>query len=177
MAKDLATVVQFYVDRLALQYRGLPKASATIAILLKQAVADFMAEDLAEAFNLDTAVGPQLDILAKYIGVPRRSNVPGTIEYFGYALVAGGGSVNATLSARYDASHAAGVLERARELQASGGPITVTCALAVMERAVKAAGTEDVEGAAHGLAEAVRTSYGDEGAAFVRGEDNGGTGS
>ena len=94
MAKDLDTVVQFYVDRLALQYRGLPKASATIAILLKQAVADFMAEDLAEAFNLDTAVGPQLDILAKYIGVPRRSNVPGTIEYFGYALVAGGGSIN-----------------------------------------------------------------------------------
>ncbi len=94
MAANLQTVLDYYAAKLPIQYRGLPKASATIAILVKQAVADFMAEDLAEAFNLDTAVGPQVDILAKYIGVPRRSNVPGTIAYFGYALVAGGGSVN-----------------------------------------------------------------------------------
>lgn len=83
--------------------------------------------------------------------------------------------MNATLSSRYDTSRAAGVLERARELQAGGGPIAVTAALAGMERALRgAAGAEGIEGAAHGLAEAVRTSYGDDDAAYVRGEDNGG---
>jgi len=82
--------------------------------------------------------------------------------------------VNATLSSRYDTSRAAGVLERARELQAGGGPIAVTAALAGMERALRAAGAEGIEGAAHGLAEAVRTSYGDDDAAYVRGEDDGG---
>jgi len=82
--------------------------------------------------------------------------------------------VNAALSARYDTTRAAGVLERARSLQACGGHISVTSALAVMERALRDGGADGAEQAAHSLAEAVRSSYGDEAVAYVRGEDNGG---
>jgi len=84
--------------------------------------------------------------------------------------------VNATLSCRYDTTRAASVLERARSLQANGGPLAVTAAMAGMERALRDGTADGAEGAAHELAEAVRTSYGDYDAAFVRGEYDGGTG-
>ena len=99
MAAALDTVVAYYASKLALQYRTLPKATATISILAKQAVADFFAEDIQNAYDLETAVGAQLDVLAKYIGVSRNSNIPTTAQFFGYALVAGGGSVNGYNSA------------------------------------------------------------------------------
>jgi hypothetical protein len=63
-------------------------------ILMKQALADFLSSDLVTAFDLDTAVGNQLDVIAKYIGVPRNSNIPSGVQFFGYALAGGGGSVN-----------------------------------------------------------------------------------
>jgi hypothetical protein len=81
--------------------------------------------------------------------------------------------VNATLSRQYDTGRAAGVLERARSLQASGGPIAVTAALAGMERALRAGTADGAERAAHRLAEAVRASCGDDDAAYVRGEGGG----
>ena len=82
--------------------------------------------------------------------------------------------MNATLSRRYDTGRAVAVFERARSLQANGGPIAVTAALAGMERAMRGGTADGAEQAAHSLAEAVRASYGDDDAAYVRGEDNDG---
>jgi hypothetical protein len=87
---NLNDAVDYYVGLLILQYRGLPKASQTIAILLKQAVADLMAASLATCFNLDVAVGPQLDVLGKYIGAPRDIGPPAARPYYGFGTYAGG---------------------------------------------------------------------------------------
>lgn len=76
--------VDYYVNRLALQYRDRPKARANTAIVVKQAIADDLAASLLSAFDLDTAVGVQLDILGKYLGVSRNIGVPVTTGFFGF---------------------------------------------------------------------------------------------
>jgi len=87
----LAGLIQYYSALLPIQFRGLPKATATMNILVKQALADFMASQLAVCFDLETAEGNQLDILAKYIGVNRNSNIPASVLLFSYANALGGG--------------------------------------------------------------------------------------
>jgi hypothetical protein len=93
-AYTLDEVIAYYAGLLALQYADKPKAVATMNILVKQAVADYMAQQLATCFTLGVAVGPQLDIIAKYVGVSRNSQIPANSDFFGFALVAGGGSSN-----------------------------------------------------------------------------------
>lgn len=61
----------YYADLLILQYKTLPKARATISALVKQAVDGGFLLKLVDAFVIDTAVGKQLDILGKYIGLNR----------------------------------------------------------------------------------------------------------
>ena len=93
-AYTLQDVTSYYANLLAIQFRGKPRATATIQILLKQAVADFMAAQIQEAFNLDTAVGNQLDVIAKYIGVSRNSNIPASVTFFTMADASGSGGGN-----------------------------------------------------------------------------------
>ena len=64
--------VDYYNNLLLYQYQGLTKAKATIDLLIRQSIADLVPLDVRDAFNIDTAVGPQLDILGKYIGFSRR---------------------------------------------------------------------------------------------------------
>jgi len=71
MLPTLKDIVSYYQDRLILQYRGQPKASQTVAIYVKQAVLDYVTQNLQVAFDIYTAVGPQLDIIGKYVGVSR----------------------------------------------------------------------------------------------------------
>ena len=95
-------VTDYYAGLLAIQYRGKPRAAATIRILVKQAVADFLAAQLQEAFNLETAVGNQLDVIAKYIGVNRNSNIPTSVAFFTMddaAAPAGGNGYNDSTAA------------------------------------------------------------------------------
>lgn len=80
---DEAALIEYYVDRLIYQYRAKPKARATIAILVKQLLAGGLLRTIEDAFWLDSAVGAQLDILAKYIGLPRAIGSSGDKEYFG----------------------------------------------------------------------------------------------
>ena len=75
-----------YVDLLILQYRDLPKAEATIKALVEpyKNIYDVMAQ-FETAFDVDLAVGKQLDIIGKIVGVNRL--VPFTIpkKYFGFS--------------------------------------------------------------------------------------------
>lgn len=66
---------EYYADLLILQYKTLPKARATIKALVKEAVSDGILLDVLDGFNIDTAVGKQLDILGKYIGLKRQVRV------------------------------------------------------------------------------------------------------
>ena len=108
MASTLQDVVRFYQDRLILQYRGLPKASATIAILVKQAVCDYITAQLQTAFDVATAVGPQLDILGKYVGVVRTIGPVASVTTYGMERYGGGGNPNGFL--RYNGTTNTGVV-------------------------------------------------------------------
>jgi hypothetical protein len=79
-------VVQYYVDLLILQYRRKPNARRTIAAFVREAVAGLLFLKLADAFNLETASGKQLDLLAKYIGLTRYyEGMEAPHDYFGFA--------------------------------------------------------------------------------------------
>lgn len=99
---SLEALTSYYVDRLIYQYRDKLRARETIALYTKQMVADDVAREVQDAFNIDTAVGVQLDILGAYIGVPRNIGdvLPDTGQYFGFADYTG--SVNKNGMADYE---------------------------------------------------------------------------
>lgn len=73
---DIDTAKTYYSDLLLYQYVNLPKAREHVATLAGAAMCDFVAASVRDAFDINTAVGAQLDILGKYIGFDRRINVP-----------------------------------------------------------------------------------------------------
>lgn len=76
-----------YEDLLIIQYADKPKAAATVALLVNQYKKVF---DLLESFDinfdLDSAIGKQLDIIGKIVGISR--NIEGVIPkiFFGFSL-------------------------------------------------------------------------------------------
>jgi hypothetical protein len=72
MIRDVEATCAYYSDLLLYQYVNLPKARAHIAALAGAAICDFVAFQVKDAFDLDTAVGDQLDVLGQYIGFDRR---------------------------------------------------------------------------------------------------------
>jgi hypothetical protein len=79
---NLIALVNYYVARLIIQYADKPKAQGIIALFVKQFIADDLATILRDAFNLDTAVGPQLDTIAKYVGLNRNIGLPTFPPFF-----------------------------------------------------------------------------------------------
>ena len=79
----LTDTVAQYTNLLLAQYKSGVRARETIAILVKQALGDMLASTLADCFDLDSAVGPQLDTLGKYIGIPRTIGDPVSQPYYG----------------------------------------------------------------------------------------------
>lgn len=80
---SLRTLTDYYTNLLSYAYRSQPKAQQQIQLWSKQALGDFLAADLSTCFVLDTAVGAQLDILGKYIGVARNIGTGTPHSYFG----------------------------------------------------------------------------------------------
>lgn len=64
-------IIDYYANLLILQYRGQPDAYATIQTLVDPVIMDQLPIDVQEAFSVDSAIGVQLDVLGKYIGVSR----------------------------------------------------------------------------------------------------------
>lgn len=64
-------LIKYYTDLLILQYKGKPRANATVAVLAGLAVMDQLPKKVQDAFALDSAIGVQLDVLGKYVGVSR----------------------------------------------------------------------------------------------------------
>lgn len=71
MAVNLQSIIDAYTKLLIIQYNDKPKAIATIQLIAEQMVADGIIFQIQDAFNIETAVGAQLDILGKYIGIDR----------------------------------------------------------------------------------------------------------
>lgn len=85
--------IAFYVNRLLYQYQKT-KAQDTIAILVRQELADELPAQIRDAFNVQTAIGHQLDVLGKYVGLPRTIGDPAPLEYFGFVDYDGTGNQN-----------------------------------------------------------------------------------
>lgn len=70
---------KYLVNLLIIQFHNKPKAKATIEALGQMFPVDLILA-VRDAFSIDTAVGKQLDILAKYVGVNRfYTHTDGTI--------------------------------------------------------------------------------------------------
>lgn len=65
----------YYADLLILQYKTQPKARATIQALIKELYGSGSLLQMVNGFDIDTAVGKQLDIIGKYIGLGRQVKV------------------------------------------------------------------------------------------------------
>lgn len=65
---------EYYANLLIVQYNGKPKAQAHIKFLVDLIFANVILLQIQEAFDWRTAVGAQLDIIGKWVGVTRNYN-------------------------------------------------------------------------------------------------------
>ena len=79
---NITPILDYYKNLLIIQYHEKPKAQATIEALVRVILADGILLDIDNAFNLDTAVGVQLDTIGKYVGIDRFYNVTDPVDYF-----------------------------------------------------------------------------------------------
>lgn len=63
--------IKYYQNLLILQYYDKLKAIATIGLWAEQLVADALVWQIERAFDIETAIGEQLTIIGKYVGVDR----------------------------------------------------------------------------------------------------------
>lgn len=75
-------ITDYYVERLVIQYKDKARARATVALLTKQALADYFGVQIREAFDPATASGDALDKIAKYVGVARSIGTPVEKPFF-----------------------------------------------------------------------------------------------
>lgn len=90
-------LISAYVRLLVFQYQ-LPKAQAQMAIMAKQLLLDGVILAMRDAYNPTTAVGPQLDVIGKYVGLPRTIGVATPLPWFGFVNSGGGGNMNGLIS-------------------------------------------------------------------------------
>lgn len=65
-------LVSYYTNLLCIQYKVLPNAQGTISALATEAIANQIYSQVLQGFQISTAIGEQLDILAQYVGAPRQ---------------------------------------------------------------------------------------------------------
>ena len=64
-------LIDYYSNLLILQYRSKSKAVAHIKNIIGSEIIFDLIKDVENGYNIDTAVGVQLDVLAKYVGASR----------------------------------------------------------------------------------------------------------
>lgn len=82
---DITTVrelVNYYISLLIIQYQNKQRAKATIELFVSEILASGIIFDVRDAYNINTAVGAQLDIIGKYVGIDRFFNVSNPVDYF-----------------------------------------------------------------------------------------------
>ena len=79
-------ILKYYTDLLIIQYQALPKTRAFLEAVLKRVLIFDVLFQIRDGFNIETAVGRQLDILGEYIGVSRTYEIaedPDPTLFFG----------------------------------------------------------------------------------------------
>lgn len=80
-------LIEYYKNLLIMQYRDKPKAIAHTGNVLSAGMIYDTAISVRDGFNIETAVGAQLDIIGKWLGVGRTiTGTTFTRAYYGYAL-------------------------------------------------------------------------------------------
>lgn len=64
-------VIQAYTNLLEIQYNGLPKAVETVKLHCKTLLANMLLWQIRNGFDIETAVGYQLDIIGMWEGIDR----------------------------------------------------------------------------------------------------------
>lgn len=75
----MSAIDTYYSNLLILQYHNKPKAKATVEATVGL-LPDELIQEVIAGFNIETAVGKQLDILGIYVGVDRFYDNEGVIE-------------------------------------------------------------------------------------------------
>lgn len=87
---NIDQAIAYYVGRLLFQYQK-PKAQQNIAILANIGVADLLPLQVQDAYDPYKAVGPQLDVIGKYVGLPRNIGDAAPVPFFGFVRYDGVG--------------------------------------------------------------------------------------
>lgn len=67
----LNSLLDYYSNLLIIEYNGKPRASATIKMIANLILANLLILQIRDGFDWKTAVGVQLDIIGKWLGVTR----------------------------------------------------------------------------------------------------------
>lgn len=82
---EIANIEDYYADLLIIQYRNKTNARATIKLGVDLYLADGLIFDLNNVLDIDTAVGQQLDLIGKILGVNRKINgFPFNVDFFSF---------------------------------------------------------------------------------------------
>ena len=83
---DIETTLDYYENLLIIQYNNKSKAKATIRALVSSALADGVYFDVRDGYDVETAIGVQLDVLGEWVGIDRfYTSNEFTDNYFGFA--------------------------------------------------------------------------------------------
>ena len=69
----LTDLEDYYKNLLIIQYHNKPKAQATVAQWVDCMTGDGIMPQLWDAFDVDTAIGAQLDAIGKFVGIGRNN--------------------------------------------------------------------------------------------------------
>jgi len=64
-------IIDYYAGLLIIQYSALPNAQGTIKALVRMLLQNQIISQVRDGFDLDTAIGAQLNVLASYRGLSR----------------------------------------------------------------------------------------------------------
>lgn len=82
----MSDLTEYYKNLLIIQYNNKEKAKATIELLVDELWASDIYQSVRDGYNIDTAVGLQLDIIGKYVGLTRFYSTNQLLDdYFGFA--------------------------------------------------------------------------------------------
>lgn len=74
-------LIQYYADLLILQYKTQSKAPEHIKALIETIMIFELIQDVKNGYDIETAVGVQLDVLGKYIGLERDAFLATDADY------------------------------------------------------------------------------------------------
>lgn len=84
LQETIESIVNYYVSLLIIQYANKPKAQAHIELIVRSILANAIFLDVLNGYDLETAVGVQLDVIGKYAGVTRYYSQIDLENYFAF---------------------------------------------------------------------------------------------